>query len=179
LCCKIGQFHLLLELCTGIFSLFVRFCIGVYFNEIYSYSFYIGLEGKTGFSLTTSAIEMLTLNARKMSCGVNKMTIKVVLETLGSGWIILYNLYKSWRYMWFINSGFVKFRDVLLWDLTKLSSILVFGFWISYCFFIKNRNKTRFHLRLFQQWKDYGGLIALKALGECFQFEIWAHFLQK
>lgn len=179
MCCKIGQFHLLLELCTGIFSLFVRFCIGVYFNEIYSYSFYIGLEGKTGFSLTTSAIEMLTLNARKMSCGVNKMTIKVVLETLGSGWIILYNLYQSWRYMWFINSGFVKFRDVLLWDLTKLSSILVFGFWISYCFFIKNRNKTRFHLRLFQQWKDYGGLIALKALGECFQFEIWAHFLQK
>lgn len=179
MCCKIGQFHLLLELCTGSFSLFVRFCIGVYFNEIYSYSFYIGLEGKTGFSLTTSAIEMLTLNARKMSCGVNKMTIKVVLETLGSGWIILYNLYKSWRYMWFINSGFVKFRDVLLWDLTKLSSILVFGFWISYYFFIKNRNKTRFHLRLFQQWKDYGGLIALKALGECFQFEIWAHFLQK
>jgi hypothetical protein len=53
------------------------------------------LEGKTGFSLTTSAIEMLTLNARKMSCGVNKMTIKVLLETLGSGWIILYNLYQS------------------------------------------------------------------------------------
>lgn len=50
---------------------------------------------KLAFFLTTSAIEMLTLNARKMSCGVNKMTMKVVLETLGSGWIILYNLYQS------------------------------------------------------------------------------------
>lgn len=76
----------LVPLAAGIYAIEfspcnVRFCVGVYFNQIYLFSFDIGLEGKTCFPLTTSAIEMLSLNARKMSCGGKKMTIKVVLDT--------------------------------------------------------------------------------------------------